>query len=155
MPWPSKPIEQRMAEKAIARHNGCIEWIGGTNRKGYGIVLHDGSSRLAHRVAYELARGEIGRGMVIDHTCWNRSCVNPDHMRVVTQAENTQNLSGAHHDNQSGIRGVYRHRSGKWQAYARGKYLGLFDSKEEAGAAAAAWRLANMPYSEMDKRNVI
>jgi hypothetical protein len=43
---------------------------------------------LAHRVAYRLTVGEIPDGLTVDHLCRNRMCVNPDHMELVTLAEN-------------------------------------------------------------------
>lgn len=33
-------------------------------------------------------RGPIPSGMVVDHLCRVRSCVNPDHMEVVSRGEN-------------------------------------------------------------------
>jgi hypothetical protein len=29
----------------------------------------------------------------LDHGCWNRGCINPDHWSVVTRAENTQEMN--------------------------------------------------------------
>lgn len=42
----------------------------------------------AHRAAYELLIAPIPNDKVIDHLCRNPSCVNPDHLEVVTQREN-------------------------------------------------------------------
>jgi hypothetical protein len=68
----------------------CIIWTGATNTKGYGCYSVNGVSQLAHRLAYEDARGRIPADMTIDHLCRVRSCVNPDHMEVVTAAENNR-----------------------------------------------------------------
>jgi len=45
---------------------------------------------LAHRYAYESVKGQIPHGLVIDHLCRNRLCVNPNHLEPVTNLENLQ-----------------------------------------------------------------
>lgn len=72
----------------------CWEWKGGTCYKGYGRVVGTLPGRndrriRAHRVAYTLMVGLIPDGLVIDHLCRNRRCVNPAHMEVVTPSVNT------------------------------------------------------------------
>lgn len=67
----------------------CWLWIGGLDAYGYGqFDRHD----KAHRVAYEMLVGPIPEGLVIDHLCRVRRCVNPEHMEPVTHGEN--NLRG-------------------------------------------------------------
>lgn len=138
----------------VTQSGECWNWDASKNPKGYGIFRYQGSTRLAHRVSYELTYGPIPDGAEVDHTCWNRSCVRPEHMRLTSRRANTQNRSGARSASKSGIRGVYLHASGRWQAQGclqgKTKYLGLFDSPEEAGSVAAAWRKENMPDSLMD-----
>lgn len=71
------------------RLTDCHVWIGATNNKGYGLAcVGDGKIELAHRVAYEHEFGPIPDGMVIDHLCRVRNCVNPLHLEPVTQGEN-------------------------------------------------------------------
>lgn len=48
----------------------------------------------AHRLSYELHKGEIPEGLEIDHLCRNRWCVNPDHLEAVTRRENIMRGDG-------------------------------------------------------------
>ena len=87
-----KPMRLR-AEKKISRApaNGCWNWTGAQDRKGYGRLwsFEAKAPVLAHRVVYEYSRGKIPTEMQIDHLCRNPRCVNPHHMEVVTSRENT------------------------------------------------------------------
>ena len=49
---------------------------------------------MAHRAAYEVRIGPIPDGMVIDHLCRNRACINPAHMEPVTNRENVLRGTG-------------------------------------------------------------
>lgn len=68
----------------------CWEWRAGKIPDGYGVFWSGVRVVLAHRFAYEMMRKAIPAGLVIDHLCRNRGCVNPSHMEVVTPAENTR-----------------------------------------------------------------
>jgi hypothetical protein len=75
---------------AKTRKTNCTVWIGSTNTLGYGIISIDGRLQLAHRIAFEAEYGPIPQGLVIDHLCRVRNCVNPLHLEAVTSGENTR-----------------------------------------------------------------
>jgi hypothetical protein len=68
----------------------CWEWIGLKHANGYGKKQFHDKTWLAHRWLWSQLFGPIPDGLVIDHVCQNPGCVNPHHLRVVTQAENVR-----------------------------------------------------------------
>lgn len=67
---------------------GCWLWTAYTTPKGYGQFGVGGRTRIAHRLVYEVLVGEILDGLVTDHLCRVRCCVNPAHIEPVTNQEN-------------------------------------------------------------------
>lgn len=84
-------IQSRICSSLTSSFEGipCWEWTGLFNSNGYGYVWNKGKNRVAHRVVYELAVGQIAEGLLLDHRCTNRACVHPLHMEPVTPRENT------------------------------------------------------------------
>src|SRR5690606_16828984 len=59
-----------------------------------------------HRYVWESVNGPIPEGLVVDHICHNRACVNAEHLRLATRAQNNMNRSGPQSISTSRIRGV-------------------------------------------------
>jgi hypothetical protein len=62
----------------------CIAWPGPKDRDGYGKT----TGGLAHRAAWVRANGPIPEGMTVDHVCFQRDCVNVEHLRLLSAQEN-------------------------------------------------------------------
>lgn len=89
------PLAERLRAKSQILDNGCWLWLGFTDAGGYGRLSvgskRDGTNGTAsaHRAAWELVNGPVPIGLVLDHLCRNRACINPSHLEPVTQRENT------------------------------------------------------------------
>lgn len=68
---------------------GCWLWTGCVCKSGYGSFRVKGQIYRAHRVAFVLWRGQPQEGLVSDHLCRVRSCVNPFHLEMVDLRTNT------------------------------------------------------------------
>ena len=72
----------------IDQSSGCWEWNGQVGHNGYGLLTVRGKPWRAHRYSYFLKYGSIPDGMMILHSCDNRRCVNPEHLRIGTAKDN-------------------------------------------------------------------
>lgn len=83
-----KPNQLRRFWSKVVKTEDCWEWTGAKTGAGYGHVLLNYKNVYAHRLSYELLVGPIPEGLVIDHVCRNRGCINPEHLEPVTPREN-------------------------------------------------------------------
>ena len=140
-----------MRERDIARFwshvekgDSCWLWTASVRANGYGQVNIEGINRTAHRVAYELTHGAISAGMLVDHMCRVRACVNPAHLREVTKKQNAENRAELT-DSSSGVRNVtWDRQRRKWAVsithFGKTISFGRYDDLSEATSVARAAR---------------
>jgi hypothetical protein len=149
-----KPTQVERFWRKVEKSNTCWMWIAGTDNHGYGLFWVDGRIVKAHRFAYELLIGPIPQDRVIDHICGTRLCMNPDHLRLVTVAQNNQNRK-ANRGTSTGVRGVTLKR-GRYRVAAQldgVKYnAGSFATLPEAERAAIALRDRLMTHNDHDRK---
>lgn len=96
-----KSIESRLAGRWEPEPNtGCWLWIGSVinRRRGvrgsYGVIrLSPSTALLAHRASYMVHVGPVPASACVMHVCDTPPCVNPDHLRLGTVADNNADMA--------------------------------------------------------------
>ena len=142
----------------VKKGPGCWEWIGGISSTGYGTFTEpvQGTSRLAHRIAYVLDVGPIPEGMDLDHICHNRACVRPSHLRPVSRKQNMEHVPGPQRNSSTGVLGVTRSkRNGRYVATVSHNghrvNAGTFGNLEDAAEAVKQLRLKLFTHNDYDR----
>lgn len=99
---PAETLIAQGEEDAFQRYTsrtetGCLEWTGTILDSGYGQVVVDNEKWRAHRLAWFRVNGSIPEDKVVNHKCFNKRCVEPEHLNLASLSEN----------------GTYRRRTGK------------------------------------------
>lgn len=87
-------IEDRFMEKVmpVTEMPGCWIWDACRLPSGYGKFGIGRRTFLAHRISYQLFRGPVPDHICVLHRCDLPCCVNPGHLFLGTNADNTQDM---------------------------------------------------------------
>lgn len=136
-------ITQQELKELFDYRDGCLYWrvtriwhrpagskAGTKNSNGYMDVGLNGKLYKLHRLVFLWHHGWLPK--YLDHINGDKLDNRIENLRPVNGRQNNANR-GVHGNNKTGYRGVCFHKlTGKWQATLCGRYLGLFDTAQEA-----------------------
>lgn len=92
-PKPTHIVEKFWPKVDKRGPDECWPWLASCVKGGYGKLREPGRQGRtlgAHVVSLMLATGEVADGRQALHSCDNKLCVNPAHLRWGTQSDNMQ-----------------------------------------------------------------
>lgn len=86
----NETLDERFWKK-VEKQSDCWEWRGARTKKGYGVMWM--GDRLVGATVISMTLAEVPKtGPFVLHSCDNKSCVRPDHLRWGTAKENTADM---------------------------------------------------------------
>lgn len=90
-------LERFMEKVTVNPDTGCWDWSGKRASNGYSAFCLKRQWLLAHRLAYTFHVGELADSQRVEHSCGDRYCVNPHHLRLLPEESRLTALLKQHH----------------------------------------------------------
>jgi hypothetical protein len=122
----------------VQKGDGCWEWQGSRQQRGYGLFRIKGRLHKAHRAALMVSGVEVPDDLCVLHSCDNPPCCNPAHLRLGTKGENN----------------TERHAKGRTvlPKQCRGEDSVHSKLTEQRVREMRRWRSEGLTYAEIGKR---
>ena len=91
----TKKIKDRFLKKVdqSEEHTKCHIWLASKNKTGHGMFSVMGKTIPASRYSFMMYKGEVADHEVITQTCFNPSCVNPEHLELSNKRRLSKRIS--------------------------------------------------------------
>ena len=91
----SKKIKDRFLKKVdqSEAHTKCHIWLASKNKTGQGMFSVMGKTIPASRYSFMMYKGEVADHEVVTQTCFNPSCVNPEHLELSDKRRLSKRIS--------------------------------------------------------------
>ena len=91
----SKKIKDRFLKKVdrSEAHTKCHIWLASKNKTGHGMFSVMGKTIPASRYSFMMYKGEVANHEVVTQTCFNPSCVNPEHLELSDKRRLSKRIS--------------------------------------------------------------
>lgn len=94
-------LKKLFETKGIKKENGCLEWIGGKYKGGYGGMTYKDKPAKVHRIAYMLYNNDwnLSSKVLICHKCDNVACYEKTHLFKGTAKDNMEDMINKNRQN--------------------------------------------------------
>lgn len=104
----NKDIERFWSKVDVKGEDECWEWKKCKDKDGYGQYQINKKKYLSHRISWILENGDIPKKMCICHKCDNPSCVNPNHLFLGTNKNNSEDMTNKNRQAKGENQGLHK-----------------------------------------------
>ena len=91
----NKKVKDRFLKKVdqSEAHTKCHIWLASKNKTGHGMFSVMGKTKPASRYSFMMYNGDVTPHEVVTQTCFNPSCVNPEHLELSDKRRLSKRIS--------------------------------------------------------------